>query len=257
MKRFLLLLLIAIATFLIYAIFKNPDLLSDIWLWLIGLAGAIIQAGRLLIEYFKSIFDKKPNDPNSTVKPDAGNIAPESNIAAPLSMTNDADIRLSLLRYFDDGNTTLGLLYVNETFYCYTLEDSHHDVKIPGETRIPAGIYDIDFRKEVTPLTKTYQERYPDWFSFHIQLKSVPDFKCIYIHNGGDHTNTEGCILVSDRLNVSEDRTFLSNSRNTFKRFYHFIESQLVEQKSVKITVRDETWIYEISTELRKIKSIA
>ncbi|MCK5705854.1 MAG: hypothetical protein KAI29_32110 [Cyclobacteriaceae bacterium] len=66
MKRFILLILIAIATFLLFAFFKKPELLNDIWLWLIGLAGLIIKTGKGIIDYIKSIFEK-PNqkDPDS------------------------------------------------------------------------------------------------------------------------------------------------------------------------------------------------
>jgi len=242
MKRFLLLFIIAIATFLLFALFKNPDILDDIWLWLIGFAGLIIKGGKSIFDYIKSLFDK--NDQENSQQT-AAPITSTKTISSPVTpvQLDPSTIQITLLRYQDDGQTTLGLLYINNKFYCYTLEDTFREVKIPGETRIPSGTYKVDFRKEVTDLTKKYQERYPGWFTYHFQLYNVPGFQSIYIHNGGDHTHTEGCILVSDSMNVSKEASQLSNSRNTFKQLYVFLEKHLLEGKKLTITIKDEGWV--------------
>ncbi len=244
MKRVFLLLFIAIITFLIVVLFNNPGLLDDIWLWLIGLAGLIIKGGKGIINYFSSLFDKM--SPDSQNNP--ASRQDESNIASPAQplQIDPSIIQIRLLRYQDDGQTTLGLLYINNKFYCYTLEDTWQKVKVPGETRIPSGVYPIDFRKEESGLTSTYRKRYPEWFSYHIQIQKVPDFRYIYIHNGGDHTNTEGCILVSDSLNTAKGDTVLSNSKETFKRLYGFLETQINEGKKITITIDDENWASKI-----------
>ena len=239
MKRFLLLIFIAIATFLLFAFFKNPDVLDDIWLWLVGFAGLILQLGKKVVDFIKSLTDK-PQDVGAVAEPTvAGSKKTPQN---PLIL-DPSVVHITLLRFHDDTQTTLGLLYINNRFYCYTLEDAYHEIKIPKETRIPAGTYPVDFRKTVTDLTKTYRLRYPDWFKYHIQIHDVPGFSAIYIHNGGDHTNTDGCILVSDSLNVGNEKTYLSNSKNTFKTFYQFVEAQLLANKKISITIKDETWI--------------
>ena len=243
MKRFILLILIAIATFLLFAFFKNPELLNDIWLWLIGLAGLIIKTGKGIIDYIKSIFEK-PNqkDPDTSISSSEPSQIDDQSNGKPVRL-DPSKTQIALLRFQDDGQTTLGLLYINNKFYCYTLEDTYQKVKIPRETRIPSGTYKVDFRRDETDLTMTYRQRFPDWFTYHLHIQNVPNFQSIYIHNGGDHTHTEGCILVSDSMNAGKESTFLSNSKNTYKNLYIFLEKHILEGKKIIITIKDEAWI--------------
>ena len=44
-------------------------------------------------------------------------------------------------RYFHGPESTLGKLYVDGEFECYTLEDAYRPKKIKGKTRIPSGLY--------------------------------------------------------------------------------------------------------------------
>ena len=245
MNRFLLLVLIAGATFLIILFAVKPELIENIWLWIIGLSGAIVKAFQTLIEFFKEKFssdkdvaDKNEHEATEQVIDNANSEEIKESFAG---------ISISLMRFSDDKETTIGLLSINDQFYCYTLEDTFHEVKVAGETRIPAGTYQVQFKKEETELTLKYRERYPEWFTFHLQLQSVPGFDSIYIHNGGDHTHTEGCILVSDSLNVNNEKTFLSNSRETYRRLYGYLREQLDNNIPVRITIYDEHWIKKIN----------
>lgn len=238
MKRVILLVLIAIATFLLFALYKNPGVLEDIWIWVIGLLGAIIKGGRSILEYIKSLFKKE----------DSATVNPQEKPQQETNSADDAHLVITLLRYIDDGETTIGLLYINDSFYCYTLEDTFRDVKVAGETRIPAGEYTVNFRVEETELTKKYRERYPEWFSHHIQIQNVKDFSSIYIHSGGDHTHTEGCILVSDSLSIGSTSSFLTNSRNTFRRLYQCLREPLDNKKKVVIRIKDEAWFKNLAS---------
>lgn len=245
MNRVLLLILVAAATFLIVLFAVKPELIEGIWLWFVGFAGVIVRGFHLLINFFKKKFlSEKESNKNNTTTPLNTPSVPKSEKTEETPFNG---VSLSLFRYEDDGQTTLGLLQINDDFYCYTLEDTFHDEKIQGETRIPKGSYPIQFRKEDTELTLKYRERYPEWFTWHLQLKDVPGFNSIYIHNGGDHTNTEGCILVSDSLNVSNEKTFLSNSRETFRRLYGYLQEQLDKNIPAQVTIYDENWVKKIN----------
>lgn len=241
MNRILLLILVAGITFLIILFAIKPELIESVWLWIIGLSGTIVKAFQLLIDFFKKKFSGEKEIPEENIPEAPGDTKPESTVANTTEAFKGTS--LNLLRYSDDKATTIGLLSVNEKFYCYTLEDTFHEVKVDGETRIPAGTYPIKFRKEETELTIKYRERYPDWFTWHIQLKDVPGFNSIYIHNGGDHTQTEGCLLVSDSLNVNNENTFLSNSKETFRRLYGYLSEQLDNNIPVRISIYNENWI--------------
>ncbi len=240
MNRFLILVLIAGATFLLILFAVRPDLISNIWLWFVGLAGVIVKLFQWLTGYFKKLLNP-PQDNKSVI---AGTSVTETKHQETVTENDTFEgVTLYLLRYYDDGKTTVGLLLVNHKFYCYTLEDTYHKQKIAGETRIPAGTYAIRFRKEETPFTKTMRQRYPGWFTWHLQLQEVPCFDSIYIHNGGDHTDTEGCILVSDRLTIGEGNTTLTHSRETFKRLYRWLSEKLYDNIPVRIVVKDENWM--------------
>ena len=244
MNRILTLILVAGLTFLIILFAVKPELIGSIWLWIIGLSGTIVKAFQLLINFFKEKFSGDKETPEKNIPELPG----EANIKPTVSDTSEVfkGTSLMLLRFSDDETTTLGLLYVNDRFYCYTLEDTFHEIKIDGETRIPAGTYPVQFRKEETELTLKYRERYPDWFTWHLQLKNVPGFNSIYIHNGGDHTHTEGCLLVSDSLNVSNENTFLSNSKETFRRLYGYLREQLDNNIPMRISIYNENRIHKL-----------
>ena len=242
MNRILLLILIAGAVFLLILFAVKPELIGNIWLWLIGLSGVIVKASQSLLSYFQKLFggNKEQNETNSakTDKPDAS-----MNKVTSDKVDYFTGLTIRLLRYFDDGETTVGMLLINNRFYCYTLEDTYHEIKVAGETRIAAGTYSIKFRTELSPFTLTMRERYPEWFTYHLELLNVPGFKHIYIHNGGDNTDTKGCILVSDSITVNNENTFFSNSRETFRRLYLFVSEQLNNNVPVRIIIDDEKWM--------------
>ena len=59
-------------------------------------------------------------------------------------------MKLKVLRFSSQEDSTSGILMedtdIGLKFMCYTLEDEHRALKVRGETRIPAGIYNIKFR---------------------------------------------------------------------------------------------------------------
>ena len=95
------------------------------------------------------------------------------------------------------ATSTPGRLFVvehgKERFVCYTLEDIPRAVKIPGQTAIPVGEYQV---------TISHSARFKRQLPL---LHAVPNFTGIRIHGGNTHENTEGCILVA-RDRVSPDR---------------------------------------------------
>lgn len=97
-------------------------------------------------------------------------------------------------RYLLTDTRTIGRMYLNDEYFCDTLEDTYRGqdmskVKVYGETCIPNGTY----RTEVT-YSPTFNKMLP-------LLYSVPNFTGIRIHTGASERNTEGCILVGDYRN--------------------------------------------------------
>jgi hypothetical protein len=241
MNKFVILVLIGLVTFAVIFFAQRPDVLSEVWLWLVGLAGLIVQVVKNAVDYLRG----KPDD-MAEAQPTAASVREKPPAAARAVQPVPPDfegITLSVLRYSDDGQTTVGLMYLNGQYYCYTLEDTHRDEKIAGHTRIPAGIYTLDFNRADTPLTLKYRNNFSDWFTYHIEIKAVPNFQGVYIHSGGDHTHTAGCLLVSDSLSMSAKSTFLSNSRTTYKRLYTYLSQALLNGTPVQLIIHDEAWV--------------
>ena len=56
--RWLLLLLIAIITFVIVLLVKNPDIVKQFWLWVVGFSGIIIHIFQVVRDFIKKMYSK-------------------------------------------------------------------------------------------------------------------------------------------------------------------------------------------------------
>jgi hypothetical protein len=263
MNRFLILLLTAIVTFTLVLLVLNPDLVNEFWLFVVGFAGIIVKGVKNFFEKLKSGFQIAPAKPatnmdfHSGAAPasapaHSGTTKPKSEPAqvqdkfTEIQKNNFQGLTLTLLRYSDDGQTTLGLLYIDGKYFCITLEDTFREQIVRKETRIPSGSYEIRFRIEESPKQLEYRKRYPGWFKYHLELQDVPDFNYIYIHVGGNFMHTEGCILVSENFAVTDTKTFLTNSAKTFEKLYTTVSNALNQGKKVRIVIKDEKWFENI-----------
>lgn len=97
---------------------------------------------------------------------------------------------LILERVYKKPAYTIGKLYINDLYFCDTLEDVVRDIaadgsgKVYGATAIPAGQYEVKL---------TYSPRFKRVLPL---LCNVPFFTGVRIHAGNTANDTEGCILV-------------------------------------------------------------
>lgn len=142
--------------------------------------------------------------------------------------------------------STLGMMHRSDeivgreppSFRCFTMEDQPNDPKIPGETRIPAGKYQIKLRT-----VGRMNERYAKKFGWHLGmlwLQDVPGFTFVYIHYGNYERDTDGCILIGDgaQSNVLEDGMVMS-SVAAYTRLYEEIVDAMGDGEEVWITIED------------------
>ncbi|MBS0338821.1 MAG: hypothetical protein JSS40_18860 [Proteobacteria bacterium] len=114
-------------------------------------------------------------------------------------------------------STTLGNLFVDGQYECVTLEDQvRHAAKVPGETAIPAGRYEV-----VIVPSPRFKRPMP-------RLLDVPGFSGVLIHTGNSADDTAGCVILGDRV---VDATRIADSRVAFERLY------------AKIAAAPECWI--------------
>ena len=91
---------------------------------------------------------------------------------------------LRVIREPSTAAATMGILLIDGVFTCWTLEDVVREVKIPGETAIPAGRYAVQLS-----LSQRFQKLLPE-------ILTVPGFTGIRIHAGNTQADTAGCLLV-------------------------------------------------------------
>jgi hypothetical protein len=135
---------------------------------------------------------------------------------------------LRLIRFDSGSNDTLDLLFIDGVFSGFMLEDEHRAIKITGETRIPAGTYEIKY---------TYSPKYK---KFMLEVMNVPGFTGIRIHPGNTEKDTAGCLLPGDvcRHNPIGDSR-IEDSTKAYNRILKQITTALNKNDKVTITIED------------------
>ena len=154
-------------------------------------------------------------------------------------------MEIKLARFNTDKSSTQGLFFIDGCFECFTLEDGFNFIKVKGKTRIPEGRYEIDKLRLLTPLTKSYRNRF-DWFDYHLEIKNVPRYSNIYIHVGNTDDDTDGCVLVGDQAinDPNNIKTTILSSVQAFKRIYSIISDALDDDQDVFIDIVDVDSLY-------------
>lgn len=142
-------------------------------------------------------------------------------------------------RAYGTNESTLGVLIVDGKPFGFVIEDEHRDVKVKGETRIPAGRYKLGLQMDQTPLTERYQKKY-SWFKKHIELKDVPNFTGVYIHVGNFESDTAGCQVIGKKAHIHPTGFSNSESVKCFKELYELVYPLLERGENVYYTIIDE-----------------
>ena len=121
-------------------------------------------------------------------------------------------------RFFSDHDTTLSNVFVDENWRCFGLEDEYRAEKLAGETRIPAGEYQVRLREVISPMTERYRAKFA-WFDYHLHVQNVPNFEYIYIHIGNTDDHTDGCLLLGQGASTASECR-VTQSTAAYKDFY-------------------------------------
>lgn len=148
-------------------------------------------------------------------------------------------MKLDVYRYSDNGESTLGLLFIDGKFSVYTLEDEHRDVKVMGETRIPEGEYKIELRT-FGGHHKKFSHKFSSFHKGMLWIKDVPGFEHILIHYGNTDDSTAGCLLVGNSTNNNNiEDGFIGSSINAYKTMYQKVIKAIDEGEEVTISYYD------------------
>ena len=104
-------------------------------------------------------------------------------------------------RYEYTNKSTIGRLYIDGVFECFTLELPYLD-NAKNVSSIPVGAY--HYVKRHTKHSKYDYE--------HLHLQDVPNRYYILLHIGNYPIDTNGCILVGNAIGVDA----VWNSKDTF-----------------------------------------
>ena len=136
-------------------------------------------------------------------------------------------------RKYKMQNYTIGKLYINNQYFCDTLEDTERGLssdmsiteiknkKVYGKTCIPSGLYTILY---------TYSPKYQRLMPL---VDGVKGFEGIRIHSGNTPEDSLGCIL----LGFNKEKGKVLQSRDTCNKFYKLIE-EAIYKKGEAITLK-------------------
>ena len=138
-------------------------------------------------------------------------------------------MNLYLKRFLWTDKSTIGHLFIENDYFCFTLED--HDRQVDGqkvsewkkkhETCVPRGTYEI---------VKRWSSKYRRIMPF---LVGVEGFDGVMIHVGNFPEDTSGCLLVGSNAPYKD---FISGSKVTYIKLEKIIYDAL-EKEKVYITI--------------------
>lgn len=137
-------------------------------------------------------------------------------------------MNLTLIRFHSSSDDTLGLLYIEKGFAGFVMEDEFREIKVMGETRIPAGVYQIAY---------TWS---PKFKKFMLEVLNVPNFSGIRIHPGNTEADTDGCLLPGNvcRFNPNGNSR-VEESTLAYTRIFGKVVSALNNAEKVTLTIKD------------------
>lgn len=132
-------------------------------------------------------------------------------------------MELKLVRDVRGTDCTLGKLFVDGAFDCYTVEDvvRPDGEKIHGKTAIPEGRYRVSV------------SRSPRFGRDLPLLENVPNFEGVRIHPGNTAADTEGCIIPG-RIRRPDG---VGESRLAFDKLFAALKDELAQGGEVWMSV--------------------
>ena len=142
-------------------------------------------------------------------------------------------MEILLQRVAKKDKYTIGKLYINDQYFCDTLEDTDRGLtqsmteqqigskKVYGETAIPTGTYRI-----IISYSNKFKKQMP-------LLLNVPGFAGIRIHSGNTEKDSLGCILVGKNKAVGK----VLESRDTYSKLFSILQ-EANKKETIKITIK-------------------
>ena len=139
-------------------------------------------------------------------------------------------MKLTIARKQSTAESTPGRLLIDDKFECFTLEDVVREIpgvqvaawKVASRTAIPVGTYEV---------TMDFCSRFGNLMP---HILNVPGFDGIRIHSGNTSADTEGCILLGQGRNGSDE---VINSRAAFNAFVLKLKKAIATEQRITIAI--------------------
>lgn len=145
---------------------------------------------------------------------------------------------LELKPIAETPNSTVSNLYVDGVWCCFILEDGYRSIKVPGETRIPPGVYSVVQRK-VGTFFKRYSKKFGHFFV--PEIIGIANFLYILFHMGNTIKDTRGCLLTGMAIEYDEatGNYFIPAGRSTaaYLKLYRLLSAAFNRGEAVQIVV--------------------
>lgn len=138
-------------------------------------------------------------------------------------------MRILIKRKTFTEDSTIGEMFIDGKFFCYTLEDKYRQVdgkpvsewKIHKQTAIPKGTY-----KLIVAMSQRKKILTP-------RLVDVEGFSGILIHSGNISADSEGCVLIGD----TKKKDFVGKSKAAFDRLMSVLIPTIANKEDITITI--------------------
>jgi len=133
-----------------------------------------------------------------------------------------------------NADVTISRVYANGKFICHGLEDEYRAVKKWGDTRIPAGTYNMAMRTK-----GGFHNRYKRMFGAQhkgmLHVLHVKNFKYILHHIGNYDKDTAGCLLLG---RADYKAWAVWQSKKAYLRYYKLVAPAAIKGKLI-VTYED------------------
>lgn len=152
-------------------------------------------------------------------------------------------MKLKLIRSYIGQKYTIGHLYINEVYFCDTIEDVDRGlnksmslseilkIKVKHQTAIPTGTYTITM--SVKSPKYTAKEKYKFTEGRMPRLIGVLGFDGILIHPGTTQEDSSGCLIVGENKAVGK----VLNSFATFTTLWEQLNKAYLKKEKITIEI--------------------
>lgn len=152
-------------------------------------------------------------------------------------------LNLNVKRVYKSPLYTIGHLYINDKYFCDTLEDTDRGLKstddlislkaakVKSKTAIPTGKYKVTLKVQ-SPRFKE-KSQYAFCSGRLPRLIDVPAYDGVLIHIGNKPEDTDGCLLVGQNKVKGQ----VINSTVTFKKLYEILSKSDKSNEEIYITI--------------------